>query len=150
MNSSRFFKSFSEKGLWLCAGATLIIHCTWSALFSMSSSLNMDGSPKQTGHFVSGSVLSSLLRLNFAGKELGGEGCIRFSGCLYASAILANHCVLQLQIFFCFLLDGWPFISVASDCLLGRCYVLSASPGHQQLQLVLLFYFAIFPAKPCE
>lgn len=53
----------------------LIIHPTWSALFFMVWSLSKDGSPEQTGHFVSeaGSVLSCLFRLSFAEKELGGE-----------------------------------------------------------------------------
>lgn len=69
------------------------------------------------------------------------------------TATLGKHCDLQLQIFFCFFyffLNSRPSIFVASCCLLGRCYVLSARPGHQQLQSALFIYLVIFPAKPHE
>lgn len=48
---------------------------------------------------------------------------------LYATAMPANH--YELQNFSSFI-EYWPFISVAWNIL------LSASPGHQQLQLALL------------
>lgn len=51
--------------------------------------------------------------------------------------------------FFLILLSSWRFVSVASNYLLGRCCVLSATPGHQQLQLSLFsFILPCFQPSP--
>lgn len=142
MNGLRFFKSFSETGLWLCAGAMII------------SSFILPGQPcfSWCGHLVRMAALSKLgtlsLRLDLFWAACLGLALLRKnwveSNVFVFQDTYVCYCTICWALwasapgFFCLVLNSCPFVSIASSCLLGRFNVLSASPGHQQHQLVLL------------